>query len=88
MSQQPSQAQRYQQALIASLRTRDPRVFAQFLLSAGRGTPEFVKDPRRLEEAMHRFILTFPELSDLHEESRQWLNARPGPPMNPGRGGV
>ena len=83
MNHGPSQAQRYQETLIAALRTRDPLVFAQFLLSSGRGSPQFAKDSRRLEEAMHRFILTFPELSDLHENSRQWLKDHPGPPMNP-----
>ena len=78
MSQHPTAAQRYVEGLIAALRTRDPRVFAEFLKKSGRGNPEFAKDPRKLEQAMHRFILTFPELSDLHEESREWLKNNPG----------
>jgi hypothetical protein len=69
--------------MIAALRTRDPRVFAQCLINSGRGNPEFAKDPRRLEEAMHRFILTFSELADLHDDSRRWLTEHAGPPMNP-----
>jgi hypothetical protein len=76
-------AQRYQESMIAALRTRDPLVFAQLLLTSGRGSPGFAQDPRRLEEAMHRFTLTFLELADLHEGSRQWLAEHPGPPMNP-----
>lgn len=79
------QAQRYQETLKAALRTRDPKVFGQFLLSSGRGSPEFLKDPRRLEEAMHRFILSFPELADIHDASQRWLDEHPGPPMNPKR---
>jgi hypothetical protein len=79
----PSQAQRYQETMVAALRTRDPMVFAQLLLTSGRGSPAFAQDPRRLEEAMHRFTLTFPELADLHDGSRQWLEEHPGPPMNP-----
>ena len=83
MNYGPSQAQRYQETMVAALRTRDPMVFAQLLLTSGRGSPAFAQDPRRLEEAMHRFTLTFPELADLHEDSRRWLAERPGPPMNP-----
>jgi hypothetical protein len=83
MNQARQQAQRYHEAMLASLRTRDPAVFEQFLINSGRGSPEFAKDPRRLEEAMHRFILTFPELADLHDDSRQWLADHPGPAMHP-----
>lgn len=64
--------------MIAALRTRDPLVFAEFLMKSGRGSPGFANDPIKLEQAMHRFILTFPELSDLHEESRRWLDGHPG----------
>ena len=83
MKHGPSQAQRYQETMVAALRTRDPKVFSQLLISSGRGNPEFARDPRKLEEAMHRFILTFPELADLHHESRSWLSEHAGPPMNP-----
>ena len=83
MKHGPSQAQRYQEAMVAALRTRDPTVFAQLLISSGRGNPEFARDPGKLEEAMHRFILTFPELADLHQDSRLWLREHAGPPMNP-----
>lgn len=83
VNQPEGQARRYQETLIAALRTLDPKVFGQFLASSGRGSPEFARDVRRLEEAMHRFILSFPELADLHDESRQWLASHHGPPMNP-----
>jgi tRNA isopentenyl-2-thiomethyl-A-37 hydroxylase MiaE len=77
VSQHPTSAQRYVEGMIQALRTRDPRIFADFLIKSGRGNPTFAKDPRKLEQAMHRFILTFPELSDLHEESRRWLADHP-----------
>lgn len=77
MNQHPTAAERYVEGLIAVLRARDPRAFATFLNNSGRGSPAFAKDPRKLEQAMHRFILTFPELADLHEESRQWLRDHP-----------
>jgi hypothetical protein len=83
MNHGPGQAKRYQEAMVAALRTLDPLAFARVLLSSGRGSPAFAQDPRRLEEAMHRFILTFPDLADLHEASRKWLAEHPGPPMNP-----
>ncbi len=78
MNQHPTAAQRYIDGLIAALRTRDPLVFGEFLMKSGRGSPDFARDPAKLEQAMHRFILTFPELSDLHDESRQWLADHPG----------
>lgn len=77
VNQHPTAAQRYVDGMVVALRTRDPLVFAEFLLKSGRGSPEFAKDPRKLEQAMHRFILTFPELADLHEQSRQWLTDHP-----------
>jgi len=83
VNQRVDQAQRYQDALKAALRTRDPKVFGQFLINSGRGSPSFLQDPKRLEEAMHRFILSFSDLADLHDASRQWLDEHPGPPMNP-----
>lgn len=83
MNQSSNPAQRYQDTLKAALRTGDPQVFGQFLVNSGRGSPDFLKDPRRLAEAMHRFILSFSDLADLHDASRQWLSEHPGPPMNP-----
>ena len=81
MNQHPTAAQRYNEGLVEALRTRDPAVFAQFLVNSGRGTPEFSKDPRRLEEAMHRFTITFPDLSEYHEESRHWLAEHASSPL-------
>jgi len=81
VNQHPTAAQRYTDGLIEALRTRDPAVFADFLVNSGRGTPEFSKDPRRLEEAMHRFTVTFPELREFHEESRFWLADHASSPM-------
>jgi len=78
VNQHPTAAQRYVDGMIAALRTRDPLIFAEFLMKSGRGSPDFAKDPTKLEQAMHRFILTFPELIDLHEESRRWLAEHPG----------
>lgn len=78
MIQPPTAAQRYIDGMIAALRTRDPLEFGDFLLKSGHGSPGFARDPAKLEQAMHRFILTFPELSDLHEESRRWLEEHPG----------
>jgi len=81
VNQHPTAAQRYTEGLIKALRTREPGVFAEFLINSGRGTPEFSKDPRRLEEAMHRFTLTFPELAEFHDESRRWLAEHASSPM-------
>lgn len=79
MNRHPTAAQLYLEGLIEALRSRDPRVFADFLAKSGRGTPSFARAPEKLEQAMHRFILSFPELADLHEGSRQWLKDHPGP---------
>jgi hypothetical protein len=73
----------YKAQLGAVLRGRDPEALHLFLRQSASayGDERQVAEVEErshaeMEELMHRMILTRPDLSDLHPESRNWLLAR------------
>ena len=80
---QPQEAARYADELASVLRDRDVFKFRHFLAAKGRPLPdEMMLDPLKLATMLHQLILNLPQLADLHDFSRQWLNDNTGLPKN------
>lgn len=65
----------YNERLAEVLQTRDVFRFRHFLASNGRSLPEeMMLDTLKMATLMHQMILSLPQLSALHDFSRQWLD--------------
>jgi hypothetical protein len=65
----------YNGQLAEVLRTRDVFRFRHLLASSGRALPdEMMLDVLKLATMMHQMIVALPELADIHDFSRQWLD--------------
>jgi hypothetical protein len=65
----------YNRQLAEVLRTRDVFRFRHLLASSGRALPdEMMLDVLKLATMMHQMIVALPELADMHDFSRQWLD--------------
>ena len=76
MPREPS----YAAQLGAVLRRRDPLLLRQFLVQSAQrfGDQRQVDDVQEksdteMQELLHRMIVSRPDLSDLHRQSREWL---------------
>lgn len=64
----------YDEQLKLVLKMKDVFRFRHFLAASGRALPpEMLLDIRKMETLMHQIILSMPDLSDMHAESRYWL---------------
>lgn len=65
----------YNERLAEVLRSRDVFRFRHFLATSGRALPdEMLLDTLKMATMMHQMILSLPQLADLHDFSREWLD--------------
>ncbi len=78
-------SRQYDNELAEVLRSRDVFRFRNFLAAHDRGLPgEMMLDTLKMATLMHQLIQTLPQLADLHEFSREWLNDNTALPKDNG----